>query len=72
MLPLDVLPHVLGQLEWRVGDLAACCRVSRAWRRFATPFLYERIWLRSHQRLVRVFATLAAHPELARLVRILG
>lgn len=71
MLPLDVLPHVLGQLQWRVGDLAACCRVSRAWHHFATPHLYERVWLRDHLRLVRVFATLAAHPHLARHVRIL-
>ncbi|WFD32484.1 hypothetical protein MSPP1_003532 [Malassezia sp. CBS 17886] len=70
-LPVELIPTVLGYLRWRTGDLAACCRTSRVWRRFATPALYERVWLRDQTRLVRVFATLAAHPELAHMVHVL-
>ena len=58
-LPVEILPGVLSALSWRVGDLAACCRVSR-------------LWLREQTRLMRAFATLAEHPELARHVRIIG
>lgn len=71
-LPVDLVPGLLDALQWRVGDLAACCRVCRVWRELATPKLYHRLWLRDHTRVIRVFATLAAHPELARLVRIIG
>ena len=71
-LPVEILPGVLSALSWRVGDLASCCRVSRLWRRFATPLLYVRLWLREQTRLMRAFATLAEHPELARHVRIIG
>lgn len=67
----DVLPYVLGHLAWRVRDLAVCCRVCRLWHAVATPLLYERIWLRNQTRLVRVFATLAQRPPLAKCVRIL-
>ncbi|WFD04021.1 hypothetical protein MOBT1_002718 [Malassezia obtusa] len=70
-LPLDLVPGVLDALQWRVGDLAACCRVSRTWREWATPRLYERLWLRDQLRVIRVFQTLSDHPHLARLVRIL-
>lgn len=70
--PCELVPGVLDALAWRVGDLAACCRVSRVWGAWATPRLYERLWLRDHLRVIRVFRTLADAPHLARMVRILG
>ncbi|WFC95751.1 hypothetical protein MBRA1_002405 [Malassezia brasiliensis] len=69
--PCELVPGVLDALAWRVGDLAACCRVSRMWNMWATPRLYERLWLRDHLRVIRVFRTLADAPHLARMVRIL-
>lgn len=71
-LPLEVVPEVFNALSWRVGDLAACCRVCRTWNQLAIPKLYERLWLRDHLRVVRVFHTLADSPHLAKHVRILG
>ena len=43
LLPPDIVPLVLAHLSWRVRDLGACCLVNTLWRRYATPFLYERI-----------------------------
>lgn len=70
-LVADLVPLVLAHLRWRVRDLAACCRVCKLWQRYATPLLYERIWLRDQTRLVRVFRALATYPYLALHVRIL-
>lgn len=70
-LPLEILPHILGHLQWRTRDLAACSLVCTTWHRFATPLLYARLFLRTQQRLIRVFAALEANERLARLVRVL-
>ena len=71
LLPPDIVPLVLAHLSWRVRDLGACCLVNTLWRRYATPYLYERIWLRDQKRLLLVFRTLAECPHLARYVRIM-
>lgn len=70
-LPLELLPLILDKLQWRTRDLAACCLVSHSWRRYATPRLYARLFLRDQQRLIRVFDSLERTPSLAGLVRVL-
>lgn len=44
-LPSDLLPLILAKLRFRLGDLAACARVSSWWNRVAQPLLYERVVL---------------------------
>lgn len=70
-LPLDLLRPTLAFLQYRVTDLAACAQVSRLFNQAATPYLYERLFLRDHRRLQLVFRTLSQRPELCRLVSIL-
>lgn len=70
-LPLEILPHILSHLSWRVRDLAACALVARSWNRYATPLLYARLFLRDQRRVRRVFASLEANKHLAKLVRVL-
>lgn len=70
-LPVELLPHILEQLSWRVGDLASCCLVSRTWSHYATPLLYSRLFLRNQQRLIQVFRSLHSNSSLAKLVRVL-
>jgi hypothetical protein len=70
-LPLEILPLILENLQWRVKDLYACCLVSRTFNRYATAFLYSRLFLRDQQRLIKVFTTLQKHDQLAKLVRVL-
>jgi hypothetical protein len=70
-LPLEILPLILENLQWRTRDLYACCLVSRTFNRCATPRLYSRLFLRDQQRLIKIFKTLEEHDRLAKLVRVL-
>lgn len=70
-LPLEILPLILEQLEWRTRDLHACCLVSQTWNICATPRLYSRLFLRDQKRLIKVVDTLERCNHLAKLVRVL-
>ncbi|CAO1622754.1 unnamed protein product [Parajaminaea phylloscopi] len=72
-LPLELLPLILDQIHAanRPQDLAACARVCKTWKHWATPRLWQRLWLRDHRRLRPVFSTLRRNIDLCRFVRVL-
>ncbi|KAA1474575.1 hypothetical protein DENSPDRAFT_905907 [Dentipellis sp. KUC8613] len=72
-LPLELLPLIVRHIV-KASHLAALCLVNRSFRAFAVPLLYERIvifpWYKDAKtRMMQVFSTLAASPDLARFVR---
>ncbi|CEH12938.1 hypothetical protein CBOM_00889 [Ceraceosorus bombacis] len=70
-LPLELVPEIMQPFSQSVGCLAACALVSRTFNRYATPYLYSNLVLRSQGRLKLLFRTLAARSELARLLKAL-
>ncbi|PWN45888.1 hypothetical protein IE81DRAFT_363718 [Ceraceosorus guamensis] len=70
-LPLELVPEIMQRFSQSVGCLAACALVSRTFNRYATPYLYSNLILRSQGRLKLLFRTLVARPELALLLKAL-
>jgi non-ribosomal peptide synthetase component F len=71
-LPAELVPLLLAPLAWLPHTLAACARVSRTWRHYATPRLYRHIALRDQTRLRRLVRCLTETPELCKLLQVLG
>ncbi|EJD37719.1 hypothetical protein AURDEDRAFT_173230 [Auricularia subglabra TFB-10046 SS5] len=72
-LPPELYPLILAFVI-RPQHLAICALVNGTMNAFATPMLYENVrvfaWQKgSKQRIMRLFETLAEHPELAKYVR---
>ncbi|PWN99721.1 hypothetical protein FA09DRAFT_337222 [Tilletiopsis washingtonensis] len=70
-LPAELVPLLLAPLAWLPHTLAACARVSRTWRHYATPRLYRHIALRDQTRLRRLVRCLTETPELCKLLQVL-
>ena len=71
-LPAELVPLLLAPLSWLPHTLAACARVSRTWRHYATPRLYRHIALRDQTRLRRLVRCLTETPGLCKLLHVLG
>ncbi|KIY53052.1 hypothetical protein FISHEDRAFT_63477 [Fistulina hepatica ATCC 64428] len=70
-LSLDILPHILRQLDQRV-DWHTCALVSRTFNRFTTPLLYSVLdsdVIASKHTIAHACHTILARPELASYVR---
>ncbi|KAF9078782.1 hypothetical protein BDP27DRAFT_1206321 [Rhodocollybia butyracea] len=75
-IPLELLPEIFYHIRYP-QDLCKLCQVNKTFHHFATPLLYERIYIFSwhkHGKLnalqvIRLFKNLSQYPHVAQFVR---